>query len=238
MKRFTETNKWRDRWFYALSGKHKLLWLWLCDNCDNCGVVEPEWNMVKNDTGFEYSDEDLEAFGDRIEGLSKGKHTLVKFIAFQYGKLSAECKPHAAILANLNRHRLVFDNENQTLSKGIPKGIHTQQEKEKEKDKDKKRDQGEEVQEKGWKPDDLQRRINRWFNRRDSTPWSDKELKSYKTVKNASEEDLSALETRYLAGGAYLRQDVLTLLNNWPGEIDRARRAEISQPEWEPATGV
>lgn len=140
MKRFTETTKWRDRWFYGLSGKHKLLWMWLCDNCDSAGVVEPEWNMVKTDTGFGYSDEDLKPLGERLEGLGKGKHLIVKFAPFQYGKLSAECRPHIPILATLAKHRLIFDSENQRVSKGYSEGIDTPKDTDKEKEQEK--DQG------------------------------------------------------------------------------------------------
>lgn len=74
----------------------------------------------------------------------------------------------------------------------------------------------------------LRVRIGGWFNRRESTAWSEKELKALKTVLklNTPEDDLVSLENRYLSGCKYLRRDILTLLNNWNGEIDRAKRDE------------
>lgn len=40
MKRFTETNKWSDPWFQSLPHGSKLLFLYLCDKCDNAGFYE------------------------------------------------------------------------------------------------------------------------------------------------------------------------------------------------------
>ncbi len=82
-----------------------------------------------------------------------------------------------------------------------------------------------------WEPSELQRRINSWFNRRDSTPWSDKELKAYKAIKDTPPEDLDALEKRYTSNAPYLRQDIATLLNNWPGEIDRANNPNAGKSQ-------
>jgi hypothetical protein len=75
-------------------------------------------------------------------------------------------------------------------------------------------------------------RIGKWFGRRESTKWSDKEIKSLKSVVklNTTEEDLSVLEAMYLSNYKYKRKDIVTLLNNWNGEIDRARELAQSNP--------
>lgn len=78
-----------------------------------------------------------------------------------------------------------------------------------------------------WKPTDLHKRFNRIFKRRDSTPWSSKELKAFKSVSEFDPDDLSLIETYYSASipqsKDYRRRDLCTLLNNFPGELDRAR---------------
>jgi hypothetical protein len=76
----------------------------------------------------------------------------------------------------------------------------------------------------------LMGRIGSWFNRRQSTVWSDRERKALGVVLklNTPEEDIAALETRYKSGDPYLRRDILTLLNNWNGEIDRAKNTKGS----------
>jgi hypothetical protein len=72
----------------------------------------------------------------------------------------------------------------------------------------------------------LRLRIGSWFKRRESTVWSPKEIKALKDViaLKTPPEDINALEARYLSGNPYLRRDIITLLNNWNTEIDRANQ--------------
>lgn len=72
----------------------------------------------------------------------------------------------------------------------------------------------------------LRIRIGSWFRRRPDSKWSPREIKALKFVLtlNTPESDLSILEERYTDKSVkYLRQDPLTLLNNFNGEIDRAK---------------
>lgn len=72
----------------------------------------------------------------------------------------------------------------------------------------------------------IKARIGSWFSRRDSTIWSAKETKALKAVValQTPPEDIDALEARYKSGNPYLRRDIITLLNNWNTEIDRAKQ--------------
>jgi hypothetical protein len=78
----------------------------------------------------------------------------------------------------------------------------------------------------------IQTAVHKWFKRRANTKWSkieDKSLaelaKAYATVPlDELREDLDILEWYYTVSGCeFLRRDVKTLLNNWQGEIDRAK---------------
>lgn len=125
MKRFTETQKWEDPWFRRLSPELKLFWHWLLDKCDGAGIIEPDIELASFQIGFQYPADILSQFNERVTKLKCGKYFIPKFISYQYGTLSRECKAHNPIFASLEKHGL----------KGYPKGIHTLQEKEKEKDK-------------------------------------------------------------------------------------------------------
>lgn len=74
-----------------------------------------------------------------------------------------------------------------------------------------------------WVPNDEQKRINRWFGRRDSTRWDDKELRAYRKLPDTTPEEWDLLE-HYTTHAMYARNSVKTLLNNWAGDIDRARK--------------
>jgi hypothetical protein len=97
-----------------------------------------------------------------------------------------------------------------------------------------------------WVPSENQIRVSNWFHRRPSTKWSGKELKAWSLV-DQSAESLALLESYYCATIAqddYRRRDLLTLLNNWTGEMDRARqflskagsaKSASIKPHWLPA---
>lgn len=73
----------------------------------------------------------------------------------------------------------------------------------------------------------FKQRLNKIFGRRDTTAWSKKEELALKALSQSKDFDaeLGEIETYYTSGSKYLRQDLQTLLNNWAGELDRARRA-------------
>lgn len=73
--------------------------------------------------------------------------------------------------------------------------------------------------------DDLMVRVGALLRRLPRTLWTVAEAEALEEV-SPGEEEVSLLEAYYLAAGAKdrpLRQDVMTLLNNWAGEVDRAR---------------
>ena len=73
--------------------------------------------------------------------------------------------------------------------------------------------------------ENLKERVNKLFNRRSSTAWSDKETKQLKAIakREGVLEELTEIETLYNSGYEYRRKDVITFLNNFATELDRAR---------------
>ncbi len=72
----------------------------------------------------------------------------------------------------------------------------------------------------------LKKGISKIYNRKESTVWSDKENKKLKEVARRpdAETEFLTIEELYESGNyEYFRRDIITLLNNWPGEVDRAR---------------
>lgn len=132
MKRFTETEKWRDPWFRKLSAGAKLAFLYIIDNCDNAGVWTADKELADFSIGMEIPwMKVLEAFGERVSVLPSGDWLIVRFVEFQFGKLSKDCKPHLQVIRLIEKHR---------VSKGYPKGFETLEDKEEDKEKDKKGD--------------------------------------------------------------------------------------------------
>lgn len=142
MKRFTDTNKWRDPWFRGLSGPAKMLWFYLCDNCDAVGVIEIDYKFVSADTNLNITDRHLMELGDRIQVLGAGKAFLRKFIHFQYGELTPTCPPHKKLLQTIETLGLSKVGSHfeypQMLGMPYPKArvVPTLQEEDQEKEKD------------------------------------------------------------------------------------------------------
>lgn len=112
MKRFTQTDKWKDPWYRELSPIAKLAFQYLCDNADNAGVWDPDYRLasfcMKADVDW---DEILDGFGSRVVRLQNGKIWLTRFIAFQcFGpnctELNPNSHPHRFILDLLKKHKI------------------------------------------------------------------------------------------------------------------------------------
>lgn len=110
MKRFTDTEKWNDPWFRKLPVRLKSFWQYVCDRCDHSGVIPLDLELASFQIGETISASDLGYLGDRFREIESGKFMVVKFIQFQYGKLSRECKPHTPVFAALERHGINPDS--------------------------------------------------------------------------------------------------------------------------------
>lgn len=226
MKRFTETEKWSDPWFRKLKGTVKLGYLYLLDRVDNSGVIDLDTELANFQIGMEIDWESVRSeLGDRILILPCGKWHLTRFIGFQFGELKEDCKPHAQVIRLMDSHGIDRD------SKGYTKGIDTPQDKDKDIDKDKKTE--------------TELRVGALMKRRPSTPMSPSEARAYKgalpAIKAMTEEDWQILEAFYQAPQqkTFARKDMGALLNNWNGEVDKAKEwAKTHKPAGTPVRSI
>lgn len=65
--KFTDPNKWSDKWFRSLTPNQKLLWLYLIDNCDIAGLIEVDYDYISFHLGI--SSEDVR---EAMQGLHRG----------------------------------------------------------------------------------------------------------------------------------------------------------------------
>lgn len=127
-KRFTETNKWSDPWYRNLTVSQKCLWGYLCDNCDQSGVIDLDIDLAAFQIGAAITRKDIDALSKGIKYLSGGKLWIHNFIQFQYGKLSEECKPHKPVFACLKRNGidLAEVEQNYEFKETVPTYIREQ----------------------------------------------------------------------------------------------------------------
>lgn len=126
MKRFTESTKWDDPWFRQISPAAKLLFLWMVDKCDGAGIIDVDLGLAAFQIGTKINEETLEALGDRVVQLENGKFILAKFIPFQHGELSRDCKAHNPAFKSLEANGLLSVGEDGKERVCIPIGIPLQ----------------------------------------------------------------------------------------------------------------
>lgn len=124
-KRFVDTNKYKKPFLRGLPGSYKLLWDFLCLDCDHAGIWIVDFEIAQayigNDMQVNKS-EALELFNSdeaRIVEIEGGKKWFVpSFIEFQYGRLNEKNRLHASVITILRRLNLL--NEDLSLKVNKP----------------------------------------------------------------------------------------------------------------------
>lgn len=113
--RFSDTSKWNDEWFVDLTPQEKLLFLYLCDNCDIAGFYELSTRKLSFDTSLS---------ADEVKGALKGLERafilsedrrilfLKKFVKHQKNlPLNALNKSHKGILSRFENYKSRFSTD-------------------------------------------------------------------------------------------------------------------------------
>ena len=108
-KRFTDTEKWKKPFIRGLQGPYKLLWLYICDDCDHAGIWQVDIEVAQIRIGEKISRiEAIKAFGDKIVMFDDGnKWFIPSFIEFQYPSgLNPDNRAHSSIIHLLEKYNL------------------------------------------------------------------------------------------------------------------------------------
>ena len=167
--RFTDTEKWKKRWFRTLKPEHKIFWVYLLDNCDHAGIWEVDFELASFMIGVDLNESEIkQAFAKQFVEVDGGKRWFIKdFIKFQYkceiDKLNPDSKIHASVLKALIDHGIDLNelgikphnDDNQTLGEALANPIERvskplrnplkrvkDKDKDRDKDKDKDKDKG------------------------------------------------------------------------------------------------
>lgn len=237
----TETSKWRDQWFRELPVDAKLLWGYLCDNCDCAGFWTIDIQLARFETGLPCK-RVVAALQALAGGMNQNGNIvwLIRFLEIQKNlPLSESCPVHKPIIARLeamkdfhpNIHKVLTGNRpvkgNDTLSIGLPnpdsnsKGNSTGKSKSKSKGRVEANT-------------DLMIRIGTWFNRAPTTLWTLEEANALAAIGEPVPEIALVEEfykAKHLADKDFRRRNIITMLNNWNGEIDKAHRWETEKDQ-------
>jgi len=134
VKRFTETEKWKDSWFRKLKPSSKLLWLYILDTCDNAGFWEYDLEMCAFVTKMteEQVEGALKGLDRGLTGSKCGECFYVNnFLRHQKNTpLNPKNKAHLQIIRIIETNIRKFDKKKGAIKglaslsgKGIGKGI-------------------------------------------------------------------------------------------------------------------
>ena len=127
-KRFTDTEKWERPWFRKLPLKHKLLWCYVLDKCDQAGVWYVDFELAGFIIGETFDRNEAEGLFSKQIKVFGDRWLVTDFAEFQYGSFRESPHPfHRKLVGIIDR-----------VSEGYKWGINTLQDKDKDKDKDKK----------------------------------------------------------------------------------------------------
>jgi hypothetical protein len=135
-KRLTATEKWDKAWYRKLSPKHKTLWQYLCDKCDQAGMWEIDLESASHFVNDEITMSDLKVFGPRLEKYGSDKLWIVDFVEFQCGELSPKCPAHKPVFKLLTKYKLL----NRVLHRVSNREQEIEIEKEKEIEEEREKD--------------------------------------------------------------------------------------------------
>lgn len=145
-KRFTDTDKYKKPFLRTLQGAYKLLWDYICSDCNHAGIWIVDFEIAQIYLGKDMPvnrKDALKFFNadkERVIEIDDGARWFIaSFIEFQYGDLNPQNRVHASVIQQLKSYDLW--NEAQKTTKGLVRPLRDPKDRENERDKDKKQKQ-------------------------------------------------------------------------------------------------
>jgi hypothetical protein len=118
-KRFTDTEKWKKPFIRGLQGAYKLLWLYICDDCDHAGIWQVDMEVAAIRIGEKIDiKEAIKSFDEKIIIIDKGnKWFIPSFLEFQYPSgLNSDNRAHNSVIILLEKYNLRISKDKPLIS--------------------------------------------------------------------------------------------------------------------------
>jgi hypothetical protein len=118
-KRFTDTEKWKKPFIRGLQGAYKLLWLYICDDCDHAGIWQVDMEVAAIRIGEKIDiKEAIKSFDEKIVIIDKGnKWFIPSFLEFQYPSgLNSDNRAHNSVIILLEKYNLRISKNKPLIS--------------------------------------------------------------------------------------------------------------------------
>ena len=111
-KRFTDSDKWKKKWFRCLSNDHKVFWIYVLDQCDHAGIWEVDFEAAEFFCSGINESEIRQVFNKQYQEIDNGKRWFLKdFVDFQYGTLNENNRVHLSVITILLKYKLIENKD-------------------------------------------------------------------------------------------------------------------------------
>jgi hypothetical protein len=118
-KRFIDTNIFDDKWFMLLKKDSKLFWIYLITNCNHAGIIEFNEPLIKFKTGLNSLETVIKELDNRLIMLENDYYFIPKFLEYQYNNFPNSNVRSQISAINILRKFKLWDEEKQTVIKGL-----------------------------------------------------------------------------------------------------------------------
>jgi len=101
-KRFTDSEKYKDPWFRKLKPEIKMLFLFICDDCNHAGIWKENFDSFFMYYNFRLNHDDMKPLSEKVIRIDSDTYLIKSFIKFQYGNLNPQNKAHLGVIRALN----------------------------------------------------------------------------------------------------------------------------------------
>ena len=128
--RFTDSEKFKNKWYRNLTPKHKCMWEYFTSECNIAGILEVDLEMMTFCIGEKIAISDFEIFKERVFFIKEDLVFIPSFVLFQQkintlSELNYKNKAHKGIMAILSKYNIddTFKGALKPLVRGTGIGI-------------------------------------------------------------------------------------------------------------------
>lgn len=97
-KRFTDSEKYKDPWFRRLRPPLKMLFQFMCDDCNHAGIWKENFDSFESYYKISLTHDDMKDFGERVSRIDEDTYLIKSFVKFQYGTLNPNNNAHLGVI--------------------------------------------------------------------------------------------------------------------------------------------
>lgn len=105
-KRFADTAKHKDPWWKSLPTNHKILFDFMCLDCDCAGFWKVNFDTFELLYKIKMTQDDMGVFGKKVIRIDEETYFMTSFIKVQYTKLNFNNNAHRGVLNLLNYYNI------------------------------------------------------------------------------------------------------------------------------------